>query len=26
MAVIIGLVGAVLVWIATLITDRWRRA
>jgi cation-transporting ATPase E len=21
-----GLVGAVLVWIATLITDRWRRA
>jgi hypothetical protein len=26
MAVIIGLVGAVFVWIATLITDRWRRA
>jgi hypothetical protein len=25
-AVIIGLVGAVFVWIATLITDRWRRA
>ena len=25
-AVVIGLIGAVLVWIAALITDRWRRA
>ena len=21
----VGLVGAVLVWVATLVTDRWRR-
>ncbi len=25
-AVAVGLVGAVLVWVATLVTDRWRRA
>jgi hypothetical protein len=25
-AVAFGLIGAVLVWIATLVTDRWRRA
>lgn len=25
-AIGIGLIGAILVWIATLITDRWRRA
>jgi cation-transporting ATPase E len=25
-AIVVGLVGAVLVWIAALITDRWRRA
>ena len=25
-AVGIGFVGALLVWVATLVTDRWRRA
>jgi len=25
-AVVVGLIGAFLVWIAALITDRWRRA
>ena len=25
-AVVIGAVGAVLVWVATRVTDRWRRA
>jgi hypothetical protein len=24
-SVSVGLVGAVLVWVATLVTDRWRR-
>ncbi len=25
-AIVAGLVGAVLVWVATLVTDRWRKA
>jgi hypothetical protein len=25
-AVAVGAVGAGLVWVATLVTDRWRRA
>jgi uncharacterized membrane protein len=24
-SVVLGLVGVVLVWIATVVTDRWRR-
>ena len=25
-AVVVGLVGALLVWVAVIVTDRWRRA